>query len=111
MWNGNVFSSKVSVKVNVMLLFLVLPAKPTRVEFFGVIVARPTEAYFDDVWSLLSTMDFGMSCFSVMLTIRNDTGALLLFLLLQVLPFFWLLQLTSEIQVFGGYFIPLLVFR
>ena len=59
------------VKVNVMLHLSVLPAKPTRVELFAVIVVRQTVRYFHGVWSLLSTRDFGMLCFSLMLTIRK----------------------------------------
>ena len=78
--NGTIFQSKVTVKVNVMLRFLLLPAKPTRVEFFGAIVVRLTKTYFDDVWSLLSTKDFGMSCFYVILTIRKWRWSLAFFL-------------------------------
>ena len=62
-WNGNIFPSSVTVKVNVMLRLSVLPARPTRLEFFGAIVVRPTVTYFDGVWPLLSTRDFGMLCF------------------------------------------------
>ena len=54
-----------------MLRLSVLPAKPTRVEFFGTIVAQPTVTYFDGVWSLLSTRDFGMLCFYIMLKIQK----------------------------------------
>ena len=41
-WNGNIFPSNVFVKVNVMLCFFVLLAKPTRVEIVGVIVVHST---------------------------------------------------------------------
>ena len=78
--NGTIFQSKVTVKVSVMLRFLLLPAKPTRVEFFGAIVVRLKETYFDDVWSLLSTRDFGMSYFYVILTIRKWRWSLASFL-------------------------------
>ena len=70
-WNGNIFPLSVAVKVNVILRLLGLPAKPTRVEIFAAIVVRPTLTNFDGVWSLLSTKDFEMLCFSIMLAIQK----------------------------------------